>query len=183
MARLTSLNRAISLAILASLAFPFSATYLWLHVQKLLVKQDVKARLLGSIDRSELETLVFSLAQAEVQLRWEGDGEFECDGKMYDVIERQISGDSVRYLCWRDDEETALNQRLRRLLAEATSGSPEQKAREKRYYQWLKSLALNPNVQPFARERVSAFRFPALDFRCRAAFLLPESPPPESSRS
>lgn len=183
MARLASLKNAISLAILASLALPFGATYLWLHVQKLLVKQDVKARLLGSIDRSELETLVFSLKQAETQLRWENEREFEYEGAMRDVIEREIVGDSVRYLCWRDDEETALNQRLRRLLAEATSGSPEQKAREKRFYQWLKSLALNPDLQPFACERVSAFMFPALDFRCRAAFLLPESPPPESSRS
>lgn len=147
----------VSLAVIAALFTPFSATYLWLHVQKALIKKEVKAKLIAGIDKSELARFAFSKTQIETELRWEHSREFEYKGEMYDVVETQIIGDSIRYVCWLDRAETALNRRLQTLIAQATSGSKEHRARETLCYQLLKSLALSvspqPNFSPEQRER------------------------------
>ncbi|MCS6988553.1 MAG: hypothetical protein NZM06_03465 [Chloroherpetonaceae bacterium] len=181
--RLCSIDRVVSLAIVASFLLPFGAMGVWLHVQKALLKEEVKARLLASVDKAELIRLVFSKAQAETELDWEEEREFEYKGEMYDVLEAEEIGDSIRCLCWRDDDETELNRRLRRLVAEAASGSPEHKEREKRLYQWLKSLALNPDFQRFPCKQVRPLTFASLDFKCRWVYLSPESPPPKRRSS
>ncbi len=138
------LRATVSLLVLAALFTPFSATYLWLHIQKRLVKKEVKAKLIAGIDKSELVHFTFSQSQIETDLRWEHSKEFEYKGEMYDIVETEILGDSIRYVCWHDKAETKLNRRLQALIAQATSGTPEHHAREMLCYQLLKLLVIEP---------------------------------------
>lgn len=133
---------AISLCVLASLFTPFGATYLWLHIQKSLLKKELKAQLIAGIDKSELAHFTFSASQIETELRWEHKKEFEYKGEMYDVIETQICYDSIRYVCWHDKAETKLNRQLQTLIAQRTGNTPEHQARERLCYHLLKSLAI-----------------------------------------
>ncbi len=137
----------VSSLVLIALFTPFSATYLWLQIQKSLIKKKVKAELIAQIDKSELTQLTFSKSQIKTDLRWEHDREFEYKGEMYDVVEIQVLGDSICYLCWHDKAETKLNRHLQTLIAQATSSKPEHRAREMLCYQLLKLLAIEPLAQ------------------------------------
>lgn len=141
------LRKIASLLLLVAFFTPFSATYLWPHIQKALIKKEVKAKLIAGIDKSELTHLTFSKSQIETELRWKHSKEFGYKGEMYDVIETEICCDSIRYVCWHDKAETELNKRLQTLIAQATSGTPEHRMREILCYQLLKSLALNRIAQ------------------------------------
>ncbi len=143
----TWLRAATTLLLLLSLFTPFSATYLWLHIQKVLVKKKVKAELIAGIDKSELAHFTFSQSQLKTDLRWEHDREFEYNGEMYDIVETEMLGDSIHYICWHDKAETQLNRRLQTLIAQATSGSAEHRARETLCYQLLKSLVIEPSTE------------------------------------
>ncbi len=138
---------AASLFVLLALFTPFSATYLWLHIQKSRIKKEVKARFIAGIDKSELTHFTFSQSQLKTDLRWEHDREFEYKGEMYDVVETEMLGDSIHYICWHDKAETQLNRRLQTLIAKATSGSAEHRARETLCYHLLKSLVIEPSTE------------------------------------
>ncbi|MFQ3598711.1 MAG: hypothetical protein SNJ55_08730 [Chloroherpetonaceae bacterium] len=153
------LRATTALLVLVALFTPFSATYLWLHIQKRLVKKEVKAKLIAGIDKSELVHFTFSQSQIETDLRWEHSKEFEYKGEMYDIVETQIIGDSIHYVCWHDRAETKLNRRLQALIAQATSGTPEHHTREGLCYQLLKLLVIEPlpELQLIASESTCEF--------------------------
>ncbi len=149
----------VALLVLISLFVPFSATYLWLHIQKRLIKKEVKAKLIRELDKSELTHFIFSKAQAKTDLRWEHHKEFEYKGEMYDVVETEVKGDSIHYVCWHDKAETKLNQRLKTLIAKATSSTPEQQERESLCYQLLKSLVMQSETELWLKPSESLRRF------------------------
>lgn len=89
---------------------PFTGTYLWLYCEKVAVKQQVKQKILGGIDKEELVWLTFKTTEATKILHWEHAREFEYQGRMYDVVETLVKGDSISYRCWPDHAETQLNR-------------------------------------------------------------------------
>lgn len=149
----------VALLVLISLFVPFSATYLWLHIQKWVIKKEVKAKLIRGLDKSELTHFIFSKAQIESELRWEHHKEFEYKGEMYDVVETEVKGDSIHYVCWHDKAETKLNQRLKTLIAQATSSTPEQQKRESLCYQLLKSLVMQSATELWLEPAESSRKF------------------------
>lgn len=86
------------------------------HEQKTL-KRAVKHKVIEGIDRSELVYMKFSLTDSKAKLDWKHSKEFKYKGEMFDIVEKEIQGDSIAYWLWWDHEETALNQQLNRLLA------------------------------------------------------------------
>ncbi|MFN3344621.1 MAG: hypothetical protein ACK412_03120 [Chloroherpetonaceae bacterium] len=173
----------VSLLVLLSLFVPFSTTYLWLHIQKRLIKKEVKAKLIRGIDKSELTHFTFSKTQVQTELRWEHHKEFEYKGEMYDVVETEVKGDSIHYVCWHDKAETKLNKRLKTLIAQATSGSPEHQKRESLCYQLLKSLVMQNATQLWLEpsESLRKFYTPLVQYESIALQKV-KKPPPFVSR-
>ncbi|HMR42371.1 MAG TPA: hypothetical protein PKC40_00990, partial [Saprospiraceae bacterium] len=96
---------------------PAFLTFGWLQYQRILVKKQVKRHIMAGLDREDLILLKFTAAEAQAKLRWEHAREFEYEGQMFDVVEREIRGDTSFYWCWWDSEETALNKELSALAA------------------------------------------------------------------
>jgi hypothetical protein len=97
------------------LIHPAIGAVTWAHFEKAAVKRDVSERLRRGVEEGELVILVFPREKARHLLNWEGPREFEYQGRMYDLVETQVAGDTVVYKCLRDDEETRLNNRLKEL--------------------------------------------------------------------
>lgn len=83
-----------------------------------MVKKEVKQNIIAGINKSELQILQFHHQEVEQKVEWEHSKEFEFEGKMYDVVEKEIINDSIRFFCWLDEEETELNRRLKSLLTD-----------------------------------------------------------------
>ena len=117
-------------------------TYLWLNLQKKQVKREVKWEIIEGIDRSELVLIQLSKSEVEEKLEWEHSKEFEFEGEMYDVVEFEETPDSIKYWCWWDHEETALNKNLADVVNNLLGNHPdrkekEQKVRESKYVRWF----------------------------------------------
>jgi hypothetical protein len=109
---------------LLSLGFvggPVIGAVTWIGFRKAIVRKEVRERIIAGIEANRLVVFKFKKGEADPLLRWEHSGEFEYDGRMYDVVETWTQGDAVYYRCWRDEEETRLNSRLKETVARSLS--------------------------------------------------------------
>ncbi len=113
-------KRIIAISLLFILFAPVATIFLYLQYEKTVVRREVKWKMIAGLDQEELVLLKFSIEQTETELRWEHSKEFEYKGQMYDIVSKVIIGDSIFYRCWWDHEETALNQKLKILVAKAS---------------------------------------------------------------
>lgn len=104
-----------SVLIACLLIHPAIGAVTWAHFEKAAVKREVSERLRRGVEEGELVVLVFPRGKVRPPLNWESSREFEYQGRMYDLVETLVVGDSVVYKCLRDDEETRLNNRLKEL--------------------------------------------------------------------
>ena len=95
----------------------------------------------ANLDKDELVLLKFNDEDANSQLSWKHFKEFEFKGSMYDIVEKELHGDTTYYYCWLDKEETALNQRLDELASLAFGKDPKQKENKEKlsvfYKNWF----------------------------------------------
>lgn len=119
---------------------PLVGTLTWLHHKKAIVRKEVRRHIETGVDKGSLVTLKFSHKEVQTKLRWHGPREFEHHDQMYDVIETVTIGDTVYYLCWRDDEETAINRELEELAAKAVGKNAKTLDSLTAMILWFKSL-------------------------------------------
>ena len=122
------------------LIVPIAATYTFLHYRKMYIKKEVKQQIIAGIDKEELVLLIFTKEEAQTKLRWEHSHEFEYNGQMYDIVEMEISGDTIYYHCWWDYKETKLNKKLYELLAYAMGNDGKKKESQQRLTNFYTSL-------------------------------------------
>jgi len=115
-------------------------TYLYLNHQRYQIKREVKWKIIEGIDKSELVLIHLSKAEAKERLDWEHSKEFEFEGEMYDVVEFEEAPDSVKYWCWWDHEETALNQNLAEVVSNLLGNHPDKKEKEQKLISFYQSL-------------------------------------------
>lgn len=166
---------------LLCLLLPLLTTYTWLQWEKHQMKRQLKWKMIAGIDRKELCTLHFSVAEAKELLRWEHSREFEYAGFMYDIVEKEERADSVFYICWPDNEETALNLQLQEILKDAFGRSPAQREGKARVFRFLDSLYFISSDSIHAPERdlpsLLALRDPGGTYH--SPIFSPPSPPPK----
>ena len=83
------------------------------------------------IDKERLVQITLSLSDAEILLHWKHSKEFEYNKQMYDVVEKEIVGDSIVFHCWWDNEETILNQQLKSLVVNVFSKNAQKEKTQK----------------------------------------------------
>jgi hypothetical protein len=101
---------------------PYVSSFPWLHFKRAMLKKEVQRNITRGIENDRLVLLRFSKEEAETLLRWEHSREFEYKGQMYDVVQAWTVDNTVYYRCWRDREETKLNNRFRELAERAVAG-------------------------------------------------------------
>ncbi len=167
--------------LLFCLLAPIVATLTFLHYQKMQIKKDVKHHLIAGINKSELVLLKFTEEESQTQLRWEHSKEFEYNGQMYDIVEKEIRSDTIYYWCWWDHEETKLNKKLDNLVAYALGHDAQRKESRNKIENFYKSLYFNPlpNRDLFIIQ--SDLTATPYEFSYKAISYPPPVPPPEIS--
>lgn len=96
--------------------------------------------MIAGMDEEELVLLKFSKEETKTKLRWEHSKEFEYEGEMYDIVSKEIKGDSIYYRCWWDHKETALNNKLQKLVANTFDDNEDKKRNQKELNHYLQSF-------------------------------------------
>ncbi|MQP53372.1 MULTISPECIES: hypothetical protein [unclassified Flavobacterium] len=130
----------ISIFLLLLLIAPAVVTYTWIQQRKRAVKKEVKWKMIAGIDKSELVLLKFSKEEITTKLNWKHAKEFEFNHQMYDVVEKQVSKDSIQYWCWWDFKETKLSKQLDDLLAGVFQKDSQSKEKQNKIYSFYKSI-------------------------------------------
>ncbi len=129
----------IGIFLLICMTLPYVGTYSWLAYERHRVREEVKERMLAGLQEDELVLLKFTLTQTVTELSWEHAREFEYKGEMYDVVEKEVRGDSVFFWCWRDREETDLNRRIEALIEQESNDTSPAKENRRNFDNLLQS--------------------------------------------
>ena len=104
-----------SIFLLALFTVPFFFGPKWLSMERRQIQKHVRNQILPTLDESELISFTVLCMDSALFFDWEHAKEFEFQGKMYDIVQRNTHEDSITYLVWQDDKETAVNLRIKRL--------------------------------------------------------------------
>lgn len=138
-----------AILLLLLLTSPVWMVTLWTQLQIYSLRHEIKERIIAGLDPSELELLAFTKFQADKELDWEHEGEFEYRGEMFDVVRKMERADSVYFWCWKDEEETELNKDLERMLAMEKENQPLQKSQKEQLVKLLKSQFISQSGDLF----------------------------------
>lgn len=128
---------------LLCLIIPLVIVFFYLQYQVSMVRKEVKESMISGMERDELVVLKFTREEAQKELDWEHSKEFEYRGEMYDVVEKEIKGDTIYYHCWWDHRETELNEQLDILIAKFLGNNPQQQNSRERIVEFYKNLYFN----------------------------------------
>ena len=171
--------RILPVILCLALLAPAGVTYYYLQGRREQVRHEVKRMMIRGISRDQLVVLTFATRETDLKVHWKHAEEFEYNGRMYDIVESLTLGDSTRYWCWPDEEETRLNRQLADLVSQTLSHDPQNRDRQARLISFLATLYCS---SPFTWN--SATGSQAIEPACEipAAFHsrseAPPSPPP-----
>ena len=163
-----------------SILAPFASVVSYLHYQKKLIRKEVKKQIIAGIDKDKLVKLKFSKEEIQNKLKWKHAAEFEFNGEMYDIVDKEESGDSIIYRCWWDNKETELNKALGSLVALATGKHIFMKEIRQNLFSFYTSLYCNEFHFISSDNHISEFRS---YFYCeifRSLKIKPPVPPPKA---
>lgn len=113
MKRIIFLKNFIAFAIISILLFN-SSGYLILFISSThFIKKIVYEKLLNDELKDEIILLSVSkkdLAENKISFQWIDSREFRLNGKMYDIKRNLSDADSLRFLCYYDDDENLLEE-------------------------------------------------------------------------
>lgn len=133
----------IVISFLSFLILPIVLVLSFFYYQKYTVKQNIKHQLVSKISKNELLHLKFSVIDSQTKLFWEHSKEFEFNGEMYDVVKQENHGDSISYYCILDNEETALNQEINKLVFLFLNQNNQEKESKNKLKEFYKNLYLS----------------------------------------
>lgn len=159
---------------------PAVVTYTWLQQRKRAVKKEVKWKMIAGIEKSELVLLKFSKTEVSTKLKWKHSKEFEFNNQMYDIVDKVVSSDSIKYWCWWDYKETKLNKQLDELLVGVYQHDSKSKEKQDLLNKFYKSIYFQPVFSwlPFINKNHSSYSLGHFDFY-QSLYLNLEVPPPD----
>ena len=134
------MKRISAIFLLLSLIAPLGVAYLGFHTEKTRIKKAVKYQIIAGISKEELVEFKFLVSDTSGKLRWEHNWEFGFEGKMYDIVERNYSNDSVTYWCWCDNAENQINKHYKTLIAKVLGNNPQKPGTKKLLNDYFKTL-------------------------------------------
>lgn len=101
----------------------------WFFIQQASIKTAVKENLKHPSQRQHTVTFTFAIhsSSANDNPDWDGDDEFSYRGEMYDVLQKEIKGDSVTVRCISDKKETELINAYNKIAKGDFGNSPKKK--------------------------------------------------------
>jgi hypothetical protein len=160
---------------------PFLTSYFWFFHSRAEIRNEIRKMIFRGIDRKDLVLMSFSQEDAETRLHWEKPWEFGFNGQMYDVVETIAGNDSIHYWCIWDKKETALNKRIKELIAKSFGHHPQNQENQKQIKLLFQILYLKDHFRwspdfPFIQQS----KFPDYSADWTAALFPPPVPPPRA---
>lgn len=121
-----TVKRLFPIAMTMAFILPVWGSFYYLQFHKIAVQKKVKRHIMHNCSDDELVFMSFTKEEALTKLDWKHSKEFEYMGEMYDIVESEETADSVYYKLWWDKEETAINQRVKRIANSIFSQHEEQ---------------------------------------------------------
>lgn len=170
----------LSLILVFSLFLPWGISQWYSGVVKHQIKKQVKQSIAAGLKKSELHFLKFSKSEIDEKVNWKHDGEFEFNGFMYDIVERDQSSDSLLFWCWLDKVETELNIKVKKLTELAFGENQQHHENKQKVNQFYQNLFCsdihNISIQEPIIKEVQEFYFASF---FPSGKLNVDSPPPE----
>lgn len=116
-------RKIISILLLTCWYAPVIVVYIFLNYQKIQIKRNVEKQINSNIHKEQL-TLIKINKNRSSQIKWINKKEFKYNEQMYDVVKTEYKNDTTYLWCWKDDEETSVNQKLAHISFFAFSGIP-----------------------------------------------------------
>jgi hypothetical protein len=120
------MKKLTAILLLCCLITPFWLGYGWLVLSKQALRKEIKREILKGMDQEDLVQFTFTRETLQTKVRWEHAGEFEYQGRMYDVVSSDTMGHQLVFWCWPDDKETRINQQMRELVEQTAGQHPKQ---------------------------------------------------------
>jgi hypothetical protein len=160
---------------------PFIGTYTLFQYKKYLVKKEVKCQLIKRIDRQQLVLVKVATKEIDTKLHWKHSREFELEGHMYDVVEREMRSDTAFLYCWPDHAESQINKQLTILMSQALGQHPQSRDHQKRLVDFFKTLFCSSDNCQSKETTANADKLIHPHFHpAYSSFLIPPpSPPPK----
>lgn len=174
-AKVLELKSTLAIFLLAALSAPALLVITYLRVEEQALEATVKER---SREGGELTRLAITKTESHM-LRWEHSREFEYRGQMYDIIHSYQQGDTTFYECWADHEETRLKKEMQRLLVQENANTPLHNERDRRLFDFLKSLIVpTPGVSSYRINPSITGVTDQYSLFYKSQFTPPSKPPP-----
>jgi len=170
----------ISLLLLSVLLLPVFIAFVWLPVEKQQIKAMVSSLMKRDFPENELLWLKFSKAEANVQLKWEHTTEFMFRKRMYDVVEKIETKDSILIKCWFDSRETEINELLADIRLQQPINKQQKNAFQLIIIRLMNTLVTSNNAEmPLYAHQKNTIRPKNLKRYIFSSFP-PDIPPPRS---
>jgi len=177
-------RKTIASILLLTFLAPALVLVSWHKVKLYETKKQLKWKLAEAVHSSDLVLFKLTQAEANKQLNWEHEKEFEYQGEMYDVVKKETDGDTLFFYCWWDKKETKLNKKLEDLTTLIFQQNPDKQKNEQRILQYYKSLFSLSNRNWNAFQSCSKIEFIAPYVEStQKEYLETPSPPPKVSSS
>lgn len=137
------LKKLLSISLLLIIAIATLFPFAYLKMERKAIKKAIKHKIIAGIEKEELVLLVFDKDKVDQQVKWKHSKEFQYKGEMYDIVEKEIIGNEIRYWVWWDKEETALNQKLANLVQQNFAQNPYQNNKNQVITHFFKTLYLS----------------------------------------
>ena len=166
-----------STGLLLLLTLPFLGSYTWLQVQKKQARRAVKALVRQDMPLATLTHLVFNQSEANSELKWIHEREFQYQGILYDIFTSEECQGKMHYWLWPDHEETKLHQQLRNLLAQQSDLPVDKESKVlqfgKHWHYCFQRILVLPPLLP----KKYSFNHQAIEAQVS---IVPSTPPPRS---
>lgn len=159
---------------------PVISLFCWYKVQQSSIKSKVKWEIAAGLDPSDLVLIKLTPKEAEEELEWKHSKEFQYQGEMYDIVQRENQGDTLLFYCWWDHEETQLNKKVWSLTHQLFHNDQEKKQKENQLLKVYKNLYSQEisklNLTLAQAETEKEFHYQG---RLISRYITPPSPPPK----
>jgi len=177
--KIISLKRLGSIGLFLLLTLPFAATYTWLQLEKIHIRETVKQQLVAGMDESELIRLEFTPDEAKTRLRWHHEKEFELDGQLYDVVNQSHQNQRIVFWCFADHAETNLDKQMDMLLDSLLNGDQQRRDKKARLLDFNKKLFFENRLAILPINRIQNLGYCLANLQVPTFFYTkPPAPPP-----
>jgi len=173
------------ISVIMSLILLFSSGGLFLTfiIKQTVIRSEIRNRIKSGLPKNSLTIIKKHKNEAEqnILLKWLREKEFSYNGKMFDVVSREIHGDSVWYYCLLDEKETGLFSKMKLLTHNELNNDKNFMGLLAKMHRYLAQNFLNEiSDKPIYIQDPKIVRFTSYSFSVKIYVDSPDTPPPEN---